>query len=146
MSNIKIDKLVESILDEVEDNIYPDGMDTYGVTAKCDREYLEKFISNKMEEFMKEENMKYKVQVCKWFDRVNGNTYHNVVIICPDGQILKSGFKYGYGTAYKETAIKTLKENGFEATSKDLDVVYETDVRSQKACKDFRGVLLTDEV
>lgn len=144
MSNIKVDKLVESILDEVEDNIYPDGMDTYGVTAVCDREYLKKFISNKIEEFMKGENMKYKVQVCKWFDSVNGNTYHNVVIICPDGRFLTSGFKYGYGTAYKETAIKTLKENGFEATSKDLDVVYETEVRSQTACRNFRGVLITD--
>ena len=49
----------------------------------------------------------YKVQVCKWHDNVNGNTYHNVVIICPDGRFLTSGFKYGYGTAYKETAIDT---------------------------------------
>lgn len=87
----------------------------------------------------------YKVQVCKWFDSVNGNTYHNVVIILPDGKILTSGFKYGYGTAYKETAVDTLKENGIEATYKDLDVVYETKVRSEKACKNFRGVLITDE-
>ena len=88
----------------------------------------------------------YKVQVCKWHDSVNGNTYHNVVIICPDGRPLRSGFKYGYGTAYKETAIDTLKENGIEATDKDLDIVYETEVRSEKACRDFRGVLITDEV
>ena len=88
----------------------------------------------------------YKVQVCKWHDNVNGNTYHNVVIICPDGRLLTSGFKYGYGTAYRETAIDTLKENGIEATDKDLDIVYETEVRSEKACRDFRGVLITDEV
>lgn len=87
----------------------------------------------------------YKVQVCKWFDSVNGNTYHNVVIVLPDGKVLTSGFKYGYGTSYKETAIDTLEENGIEATYKDLDVVYETKVRSEKACKDFRGVLITDE-
>lgn len=86
----------------------------------------------------------FKVQVCKWFDSVNGNTYHNVVIVLPDGKVLTSGFKYGYGTAYKETAIDTLEENGIEATYKDLDVVYETKVRSEKACKDFRGVLITD--
>lgn len=86
----------------------------------------------------------YNVQVCKWHDSVNGNTYHNVVIICPDGRLLTSGFKYGYGTAYKETAIDTLKENGIEATDKDLDVIYETKVRSEKACRDFRGVLITD--
>ena len=86
----------------------------------------------------------FKVQVCKWFDSVNGNTYHNVVIVLPDGKVLTSGFKYGYGTAYKETAVDTLKENGIEATYKDLDVVYETEVRSEKACKNFRGVLITD--
>lgn len=57
---------------------------------------------------------------------------------------LGMGFKYGYGTAYKETAVNVLKENGFEAALKDLDVVYETDVRSQKACREFRGVLITD--
>lgn len=144
MSKIKIDKLVESILDEVEDNIYPDGMDTYGVSAECDREYLRKFISDKIESFMKGENMKYEVQVCKWFDKVNGNTYHNAVVILPNGKVLTSGFKYGYGTAYRETAIDTLKENGIEATYRDLDVIYETVARSERACKNFRGVLFTD--
>lgn len=68
------------------------------------------------------------------------------MIICPDGRLLTSGFKYGYGTAYKETAVDTLKENGIEATDKDLDIVYETEVRSEKACRNFRGVLITDEV
>lgn len=88
----------------------------------------------------------YKVQVCKWFDDVNGNTYHNVVIICPDGRVLRSGFKYGYGTQFKQTALETLKNEGIEATNKDLEVVYETKVYSETACRNFRGVLITDEV
>ena len=86
--------------------------------------------------------MKYLLQVCKWFDEVNGNTYHNVLIKVPDGRILRSGFQYGYGSQYIVSALDTLKENGIEATRQDLEVEYETQTPLESKCRDFRGVLI----
>lgn len=44
-----------------------------------------------------------------WFDSVNGNTYHNAKIITEEGEILYSGFKYGYGSAYISSAEEVIK-------------------------------------
>ena len=44
-----------------------------------------------------------------WFDSVNGNTYHNAKIITEEGDILYSGYKYGYGSAYMESAARALE-------------------------------------
>lgn len=90
----------------------------------------------KMREFM--------VQVCKWRDRVNGNTYHNVIVILGDHHYLRSGFKYGYGNQYKETAMKLIKEEypDIEIEQEQIITVWEGWVTSKKACKDFRGVLM----
>lgn len=41
----------------------------------------------------------------KWFDKVNGNTYHNAKIIDgTTGKVYFSGFGYGYGSAYLDSA------------------------------------------
>ena len=42
----------------------------------------------------------------KWFDKVNGNTYHNAKIIDYAGNVYYTGFAYGYGTQYLENARK----------------------------------------
>ncbi len=50
----------------------------------------------------------------RWFERVNGNTYHTVVIIDANTnkEILRSGFKYGYGDQYFWTAKHLLTQAG----------------------------------
>ena len=41
----------------------------------------------------------------KWFDRVNGNTYHRSKIIdVKKNKIYYSSFQYGYGSQYLSTA------------------------------------------
>lgn len=45
----------------------------------------------------------------RWFDRVNGNTYHSVyVYVCNGGKDFnfEVGFRYGYDDAYKYTAME----------------------------------------
>lgn len=88
----------------------------------------------------------FMVQVCKWRDRVNGNTYHNVVVILDDHHYLRSGFKYGYGNQYKQTAMDLIRERypDIEIDEKQIITIYEETVSSKKACKNFRGVLILD--
>lgn len=48
----------------------------------------------------------------KWFDKINGNTYHSVEIYI-DGQfIAKEPFAYGYGEQYKSTGLELLQKHG----------------------------------
>ena len=50
----------------------------------------------------------------KWFDRVNGNTYHSVCITrCNDGKVIKGEFQYGYGEHYRQTALEVMNKNGW---------------------------------
>ena len=54
--------------------------------------------------------MTRKIKFCciavKWFDKVNGNTYHSVRIIRNrDGKVIVGQFQYGYGDQYRYTAI-----------------------------------------
>ena len=47
----------------------------------------------------------------KWFDKVNGNTYHTAKII--DGQTGEtyfSRFQYGYGSQYLQSAREYIKD------------------------------------
>jgi len=88
----------------------------------------------------------FMVQVCKWRDKVNGNTYHNVVVILDDHNYLRSGFKYGYGNQYIETAMDLIRERYPYAKIKENQIItiYEETVSSKKACENFRGVLILD--
>ena len=88
----------------------------------------------------------FKVQVCKWRDKVNGNTYHNVIVLL-DGKVLRSGFKYGYGNQYKETAVEMLKKEypGIEVDYEQIVPVYEGYTDSEELCRDFRGVLIYED-
>lgn len=56
-----------------------------------------------------ERKIEFVVRACRWFDRVNGNTYHSVRIIrSKDGAILGHEWTYGYGDAYKQTALEIM--------------------------------------
>jgi len=48
----------------------------------------------------------------RWFDKVNGNTYHSVKIVrLKDDAVITCPFQYGYDDAYQETALKAMAEN-----------------------------------
>lgn len=50
--------------------------------------------------------IKFTVIAKKWFDKVNGNTYHSVRCIRhKDNATYVGPFQYGYGEHYKQTAL-----------------------------------------
>ena len=50
--------------------------------------------------------IKFVVQAAKWFDKVNGNTYHACRITrTSDGKHICCPFQYGYGDQYRHTAL-----------------------------------------
>ncbi len=68
-----------------------------------------------------ERKIKYIVNAVKWFDRVNGNTYHSVrVTRVRDGKTIVPAvpYQYGYGEHYRQTALELM------AQSKWLPVKY----------------------
>ena len=80
---------------------------------------------------MKVENkVKFIVNAVKWFDRINGNTYHSVKVLdtesgktyCDD-----TPYQYGYGDSYRQTALGVMLNNGLlpKKYSKDNLWLYE---------------------
>jgi len=63
---------------------------------------------------------KYLIEGKKWFDKVNGNTYHSVYItdVQTNKLIAKSEMEYGYGDQWKQTAYEELMKLGL-ATKED---------------------------
>jgi len=58
---------------------------------------------------MKKRRIKYIVQAARWFDRVNGNTYHACRITrTRDGATIRCPFQYGYGDQYRYTALEAM--------------------------------------
>ena len=56
--------------------------------------------------------IKFTVTAIKWFDRINGNTYHSVRCARhSDGAVCVGPFEYGYGESYKQTALRVMAEN-----------------------------------
>ena len=48
----------------------------------------------------------------KWFDKINGNTYHSVrVTRCKDGKVIYGSFRYGYGDSYSQTTLEIMFGN-----------------------------------
>lgn len=47
----------------------------------------------------------------KWFDRVNGNTYHSATVYVDGIEVLQTAREYGYGDQYVETALEALEEH-----------------------------------
>ena len=68
-----------------------------------------KIIANQLLPIEIQENkpqIKYIIEGRKWFDKINGNTYHSVSIIdtATGKNIYNSPMVYGYGSQYQETA------------------------------------------
>jgi len=58
--------------------------------------------------------IKFTVIAKKWFDRVNGNTYHSVRCVrMRDNAIVVGQFQYGYGEHYKQTALSVMFDAGW---------------------------------
>lgn len=53
--------------------------------------------------------IKFVANAVKWWDKVNGNTYHSVAVTrCRDGKTLYCPFQYGYGDQYRYTALEAM--------------------------------------
>lgn len=62
----------------------------------------------------KERKIKFTVIGAKWFDKVNGNTYHSVRCIRhKDGAVVVGEFRYGYDDHYKQTALEEMAKAGW---------------------------------
>lgn len=48
----------------------------------------------------------------KWFDKINGNTYHSCEVYVNGKLIERDPKSYGYGTQYEETALAILYKHG----------------------------------
>lgn len=63
---------------------------------------------------MKTRKILYVCNAVKWFDKVNGNTYHSVrVTRCKDGVTIAHPFTYGYGEHYQYTALEVMLKAGW---------------------------------
>lgn len=71
---------------------------------------------------------KFTVIAKRWFDKVNGNTYHSVRCIRhKDNAICVGPFQYGYGNHYKQTALAMMaKANWFPGIKyQDFDAQFQ---------------------
>ncbi len=59
----------------------------------------------------------------RWFQQSYGNTYHTATVIV-NGEELKSEIKYGYGSAYLQTAADLLRVNGYEVPADNNEAFY----------------------
>jgi hypothetical protein len=57
----------------------------------------------------------------RWFDKINGNTYHSVDVFVNGKHVGNKPFEYGYDEMYLQTAHKILQDAGvFKKTDKRL--------------------------
>ncbi len=74
---------------------------------------------------MKLRKIKFTVIAKKWFDKVNGNTYHSVRCTRhKDNAVVVGQFQYGYGEHYKQTALAEMGEAGWLPRKYDIDNAY----------------------
>lgn len=63
----------------------------------------------------------FTIQAKRWFDRINGNTYHSVAIYNGNEFVDKNPFTYGYDEHYRQTAMELLQNKGiYPKTDKRL--------------------------
>jgi hypothetical protein len=57
----------------------------------------------------------------KWFDRINGNTYHAVIVCVVNGEeretLRSNALVYGYGDGYQQTACELLQKAGYRMSA-----------------------------
>lgn len=46
----------------------------------------------------------------RWFDRVNGNTYHSCTVLINGEEVGRNEFEYGYGSQWEYTGLELLKK------------------------------------
>ena len=69
--------------------------------------------------------IKFSVYAIKWFDKINGNTYHSVQITDNNtGKRYYGQFQYGYGDSYRQTALIVLLEAGLLPKHYNKDNIY----------------------
>ena len=57
---------------------------------------------------------KYTVTAVRWFDKVNGNTYHSARVFNNEtGEMIYCPYEYGYGEHYRQTALNVMAERGW---------------------------------
>ena len=49
----------------------------------------------------------------RWFDKINGNTYHSVEVYVNNQIIGSEDYTYGYGEQYLQTAHEILMDKGY---------------------------------
>ena len=75
----------------------------------------------------------------RWFDRINGNTYHSVKVYT-DNKLLDSiDFTYGYGDHYIQSATKLLIKHNIISVIQGMDYI-----PLWKFCNENDIKLLTD--
>lgn len=55
--------------------------------------------------------MDYTVIGRRWFDKVNGNTYHSTRVYKNGEEIGYSGMQYGYGNQWEYTGLEIIKKD-----------------------------------
>lgn len=93
-----------------------------------DWDFVETELLKRHERMSKEENTMKQINnvviiVRKWFDRVNGNTYHSTRIVINGVADYKKAFEYGYGDAYMDTAARLAIENGYSHDNMDRNAL-----------------------
>lgn len=62
----------------------------------------------------KERKIKFIARAARWFDRINGNTYHSVKITrVKDDKTIYCPMQYSYGEQYKTTALQAMAKAKF---------------------------------
>jgi len=72
-------------------------------------------IEKKKSEISNDDSPKYLVEGYRWFDSINGNTYHTIIItdLKTGEEVYRSKeMSYGYGDGYRQTAYKELVQKG----------------------------------
>ncbi len=56
-----------------------------------------------------ERKIKYICRAIRWFDMINGNTYHSAKITrCKDGAVLLVPFQYDYDDHYRQSSLTAM--------------------------------------
>lgn len=63
----------------------------------------------------------YVINAKKWFDKINGNTYHSVQVFQDGVLIAHEPYTYGYGNHYEQTALELLQSKGI---AKKFDILW----------------------
>ncbi len=72
-----------------------------------------------------ERKIKFICKAVKWFDKVNGNTYHSVKVTrVKDNAVIVDIFQYGYGSHYQQTALVAMYQAGWLPKKYNKDNVY----------------------